>query len=325
MKLPRRNFLHLAAGAAALPAASRFAWAQAYPTRPVRWIVPFAPGGSPDIIARLIGQWLPERLGQPFIVDNRPGAGGNIGTEAVVRAPPDGYTLLMALSVNAINPAVYDNLPFNFIRDTAPVASIASTPLIMEVNPSVPANTVPEFIAYAKANPGKINMASGGKGAPSHVAGELFKMMAGVDMVHVPYRGEALALPDLISGQVQVYFAVMPASLGYIRAGKLRALAVTSATRQEALPDVSTVGEFLPGYEARGWYGVVVPKATPREIVERLNKEINAALADPNMKKRLTDLGCAVFAGSPADFGKFIADETEKWGKVVKFAGIKAD
>jgi tripartite-type tricarboxylate transporter receptor subunit TctC len=325
MKLPRRQFLHLAAGAAALPAASRFAWAQAYPTRPVRWIVPFAPGGSPDIIARLIGQWLPERLGQPFIVDNRPGAGGNIGTEAVVRAPPDGYTLLMALSVNAINPAVYDNLPFNFIRDTAPVASIASTPLIMEVNPSVPANTVPEFIAYAKANPGKINMASGGKGAPSHVAGELFKMMAGVDMVHVPYRGEALALPDLISGQVQVYFAVMPASLGYIRAGKLRALAVTSATRQEALPDVSTVGEFLPGYEARGWYGVVVPKATPREIVERLNKEINAALADPNMKKRLTDLGCAVFAGSPADFGKFIADETEKWGKVVKFAGIKAD
>jgi tripartite-type tricarboxylate transporter receptor subunit TctC len=325
MKLPRRRFLHLAAGAAALPAVSRTTRAQAYPTRPVRWIVPFAPGGSPDIIARLMGQWLSERLGQPIIVDNRPGAGGNIGTEIGVRAPPDGYTLLMALSVNAINPAVYDNLPFNFIRDTAPVASIASTPLIMEVNPSVPARTVPEFIAYAKANPGKINMASGGKGAPGHVAGELFKMMAGVDMVHVPYRGEALALPDLISGQVQVYFAVMPASLGYIRAGKLRALAVTSGTRQEALPDVSTVGEFLPGYEARGWYGVVVPKATPREIVEKLNKEINAALADPNMKKRLTDLGCAVFAGSPADFGKFIADETEKWGKVVKFAGIKPE
>jgi tripartite-type tricarboxylate transporter receptor subunit TctC len=325
MKLPRRNFLHLAAGAAALPAVSRTTRAQAYPTRPVRWIVPFAPGGSPDIIARLMGQWLSERLGQPIIVDNRPGAGGNIGTEIGVRAPPDGYTLLMALSVNAINPAVYDNLPFNFIRDTATVASIASTPLIMEVNPSVPARTVPEFIAYAKANPGKINMASGGKGAPGHVAGELFKMMAGVDMVHVPYRGEALALPDLISGQVQVYFAVMPASLGYIRAGKLRALAVTSGTRQEALPDVSTVGEFLPGYEARGWYGVVVPKATPHEIVEKLNKEINAALADPNMKKRLTDLGCAVFAGSPADFGKFIADETEKWGKVVKFAGIKPE
>jgi tripartite-type tricarboxylate transporter receptor subunit TctC len=325
MKLPRRNFLHLAAGAAALPAVSRTTRAQAYPTRPVRWIVPFAPGGSPDIIARLMGQWLSERLGRPIIVDNRPGAGGNIGTEIGVRAPPDGYTLLMALSVNAINPAVYDNLPFNFIRDTATVASIASTPLIMEVNPSVPARTVPEFIAYAKANPGKINMASGGKGAPGHVAGELFKMMAGVDMVHVPYRGEALALPDLISGQVQVYFAVMPASLGYIRAGKLRALAVTSGTRQEALPDVSTVGEFLPGYEARGWYGVVVPKATPREIVEKLNKEINAALADPSMKKRLTDLGCAVFAGSPADFGKFIADETEKWGKVVKFAGIKPE
>jgi tripartite-type tricarboxylate transporter receptor subunit TctC len=323
LKLPRRNFLHLAAGAAALPAASRFAWAQAYPTRPVRWIVPF--GGSPDIIARLIGQWLSERLGQPIIVDNRPGAGGNIGTEIVVRAPPDGYTLLMALSVNAINPAVYDNLPFNFIRDTAPVASIASTPLIMEVNPSVPAKTVPEFIAYAKANPGKINMASGGKGAPSHVAGELFKMMAGVDMVHVPYRGEALALPDLISGQVQVYFAVMPASLGYIRAGTLRALAVTTLTRQQVLPDIPTVGEFLPGYEARGWYGVVVPKATPVATVGKLNQEINAALADPNIKQRLTELGVAVFAGSPADFGKFIADETEKWSKVVKFAGIKPE
>src|SRR5262245_28297890 len=325
MKLSRRNFLHLAAGAAALPAVSRFAWAQAYPTRPVRLIVTFPAGGSPDIIARLMGQWLAERLGQPIIVDNRPGAGGNIGTEIGVRAPPDGYTLLMALSVNAINAAVYDNLSFNFIRDTAPVASIASTPLIMEVNPSVPAKTVPEFIAYAKANPGKINMASGGNGAPSHVAGELFKMMAGVDMVHVPYRGEAPALPDLISGQVQVYFAVMPASLGYIRAGKLRALAVTSATRQEALPDVPTVGEFLPGFEARGWYGIVVPKATPTQIVEKLNKEINAALADPNIKKRLTDLGTAVFAGSPADFGKFIADETEKWGKVVRAANIKAE
>jgi tripartite-type tricarboxylate transporter receptor subunit TctC len=325
MKLPRRKFLHLAAGATALPAVSRFAWAQAYPSRPVRWIVPFAPGGSPDIIARLIGQWLSERLGQPIIVDNRPGAGGNIGTEIGVRALPDGYTLLMALSVNAINPAVYDNLPFNFIRDTAPVASIASTPLIMEVNLSVPAKTVPEFIAYAKANPGKINMASGGKGAPSHVAGELFKMMAGVDMVHVPYRGEALALPDLISGQVQVYFAVMPASLGYIRAGTLRALAVTTSTRQQVLPDIPTVGEFLPGYEARGWYGVVVPKATPVATVEKLNQEINAALADPNIKQRLTELGVAVFAGSPADFGKFIADETEKWSKVVKFAGIKPE
>ena len=326
MKLPhRRQFLHLAAGAAVLPTLPRIALAQTYPTRPVRLIVTFAAGGSPDIIARLMGQWLSERLGQPIIVDNRPGAAGNIGTEIGVRAPPDGYTLLMALSVNAINASVYNNLSFNFIRDTAPVASIASTPLIMEVNPSVPAKTVPEFIAYAKANPGKISMASGGKGAPGHVAGELFKMMAGVDMVHVPYRGDALVLPDLISGQVQVYFGVMPASLGYIRAGKLRALAVTSATRQEALPDVPTVGEFLPGFEARGWYGIVVPKATPAEIVGKLNQEINAALADPNMKKRLTDLGVAVFAGSPADFGKFIADETEKWAKVVKFADVKAE
>jgi tripartite-type tricarboxylate transporter receptor subunit TctC len=326
MKLPhRRQFLHLAAGAAVLPTLPRIALAQTYPTRPVRLIVTFAAGGSPDIIARLMGQWLSERLGQPIIVDNRPGAAGNIGTEIGVRAPPDGYTLLMALSVNAINASVYNNLSFNFMRDTAPVASIASTPLIMEVNPSVPAKTVPEFIAYAKTNPGKISMASGGKGAPGHVAGELFKMMAGVDMVHVPYRGDALVLPDLISGQVQVYFGVMPASLGYIRAGKLRALAVTSATRQEALPDVPTVGEFLPGFEARGWYGIVVPKATPAEIVGKLNQEINAALADPNMKKRLTDLGVAVFAGSPADFGKFIADETEKWAKVVKFADVKAE
>jgi tripartite-type tricarboxylate transporter receptor subunit TctC len=325
MKLPRRNFLHLAAGAAALPALPHIAWAQAYPTRPVRLIVTVAAGSSPDIIARLMGQWLSERLGQPIIVENRPGAGGNIGTEIGVRAPPDGYTLLMALSLNAINAAIYDNLPFNFIRDTAPVASIASTPLIMEVNPSVPAKTVPEFIAYAKANPGKINMASGGKGIPGHVAGELFKMMAGVDMIHIPYRGEGLALPDLISGQVQVLFGAMPASLGYIRAGKLRPLAVTTAARQEVLPDVPTVGEFLPGYEARGWYGVVVPKATPVEIVGKLNQEINAALADPNMKQRLTELGVAVFAGSPADFGKFIAEETEKWGKVMKFAGIKAE
>jgi tripartite-type tricarboxylate transporter receptor subunit TctC len=325
MKLPRRKFLHLAAGAAALPAVSRIARAQAYPSRPVRIIVGFAAGGPADVIARLIGQWLSERLGQPIIVENRPGAAGNIGTEIGVRAPPDGYTLFMALSVNAINAAVYEKLPFNFIRDTAPVASIASIPLIMEVNPSVPVKTVPEFIAYAKANPGKINMASAGIGAPQHVAGELFKMMAGINMVHVPYRGEGLALPDLISGQLQAMFSVMSASLGYIKAGKLRALAVTTAKRQELLPDVSTVGEFLPGYEARGWYGIVVPKATPVNIIEKLNQEINAALADPTMKTRLTDLGCAVFAGSPADFGKFIAEETEKWAKVVKFAGIKAD
>jgi tripartite-type tricarboxylate transporter receptor subunit TctC len=308
-----------------LPAVLRFAWAQTYPTRPVRFIVTTAAGGSPDIIARLIGQWLSERLGQPFVIENRTGAGTNLGTEIGVRAPPDGYTLLMALSANAINAAVYEKLPFNFIRDTAPVASIASIPLIMEVNPSVPVKTVPEFIAYAKANPGKINMASGGSGTPAHVAGELFKMMAGINMVHVPYRGEGLALPDLISGQLQAMFGVMPASLGYIKTGKLRALAVTTAKRQELLPDVPTVGEFLPGYEARGWYGIVVPKATPVNIIEKLNQEINAALADPTMKARLTDLGCAVFAGSPADFGKFIAEETEKWAKVVKFAGIKPE
>jgi tripartite-type tricarboxylate transporter receptor subunit TctC len=325
MKLPRRQLLHLAGCAAALPAVSRIAWAQGYPTRPVRLIVTTPAGGSPDMIARLIGQWLSERLGQQFVIDNRSGASGNIGTEIGVRAPPDGYTLLMALSANAINGALYDKLPFNFIRDTTPVASIASIPLVMEVNPSVPAKTVPEFITYAKANPGRINMASGGSASPLHVAGELFKMMTGVNMVHVPYRGEALALPDLISGQVQVMFGVMPASLGYIRAGKLRALAVTTPKRQEPLPDVPTVDEFLPGYEARGWYGIVVPKATPTEIVEKLNNEINAALADPNMKKRLTDLGAAVFAGSPADFGKFITDETEKWARVIKFAGIKPE
>src|SRR5262245_22455966 len=325
MKLPRRNFLHLTAGATVLSAVSRIAWAQVYPTRPVRIIVGFAAGGPADIVARLIAQWLSEQLGQPIVVENRTGAGGNIGTELAVRAPPDGYTLLMALSVNAINAAIYDNLSFNFIRDTAPVASIASIPLVMDVNSSVPAKTVPEFIAYAKANPGKINMASAGNGTPHHVAGELFKMMAGVDMVHGPYRGEALALSDLISGQVQLLFGTMLASLGYIRAGKLRALAVTTATRSDALPDVPTVGEFLPGFEARGWYGIVVTKATPTQIVEKLNKEINAALADPNMKKRLSDLGCAVFSGSPADFGKFIADETEKWGKVVRAANIKPE
>jgi len=319
----RRKFLRLAAGAAVLPLVTGPARAQAYPRRPVRLIVTTAPGGSPDIIARLIGQWLSERLGQPIVIDNRPGAGTSIGTEVALKAAPDGYTLLMALSANAINAALDQNLPFNFLRDTAPVASIASIPLVMEVNPAVPAKTVPEFIAYAKAHPGKINMASGGNGSPLHVAGELFKMMAGVDLVHVPYRGEGNALPDLMSGQVQVLFGVMPASLGYIRAGKLRALAVTSAERQDNLPGVPTVSEFLPGYEARGWYGIVAPRSTPAEIVEKLNREINAALADPTMKKRLTDLGAAVFAGSPADFQKFIAGEIEKWGKVIKFAGIR--
>jgi tripartite-type tricarboxylate transporter receptor subunit TctC len=325
IKRPRRRLLAAAAGAAVLHALSRVARAETYPTRPIRLIVTTAPGGSPDIIARLIGQWLSERLGQPIVVENRTGAGTAIATELALRAPADGYTLLLAISANAINAAVYENLPFNFIRDIAPVASIASIPLVMETNPSVPAKTVPEFIAYAKANPGKLNMASGGNATPLHVAGELFKMMAGVEMLHVPYRGEGHALPDLISGQVQVLFGVMPASLGYIRAGTLRALAVTTAKRQELLPDVPTIGEFLPGYEARGWYGLVAPKSTPIEIVERLNKEVNAALADPNMQKRLTDVGAAVFAGSPADFGKFIADEIEKWRRVANFAGIKAE
>jgi tripartite-type tricarboxylate transporter receptor subunit TctC len=317
MKLPRRKFLHLTAGATALPAFSRIAQAQGYPMRPVRLIVTVAAGGSPDIIARLMAQWLSERLGQPFVVENRSGATGNIGTEFVVRAPPDGYTVMLAVSANAINASLYPNLGFNFIRDIAPVASISTIPLVMEVNPAVPAHTVPEFIAYAKANPGKINMASGGTGSPLHVAGEL-------DMLHVPYRSEALALPDLISGQVQVLF-VMPASLGYIRAGKLNALAVTSAKRQEVLPDVPALSEFLPGFEANGWYGVGVPKATPTEIVDRLNREINVALADPQMRRRLNELGCEVFAGSPAEFGKFIAAETVKWGKVIRAAGIKPD
>jgi tripartite-type tricarboxylate transporter receptor subunit TctC len=325
MKFPRRTLLHLAAGAAALPIMSCVAMAQTYPSRPVRLIVTVAAGGSPDIIARLIGQWLSERLGQPFFVDDRPGASGNIGTEIVVRASPDGYTLMLAISANAINASLYDNLNFNFIRDIAPVASISTIPLVMEVNPSVPAHTIPEFVDYAKANPGKINMASGGTGSPLHVAGELFKMMAGVDMIHVPYRSEALALPDLISGQVQMMFGVMPASLGYIRAGKLRALAVTSAKRQEILPDAPALNEFYPGYEANGWYGIGAPKAMPTEIIEKLNKEINGALSDPTIKGRLADLGCNVFAGSPTDFGKFIADETEKWAKLIRFAGIKPE
>src|SRR6266481_2648479 len=313
MKLVRRRLLCAAAGAAALHAVCRAALAQNYPTRPIRLIVTVAAGGSPDIIARLIGQWLSERLGQPFFVDDRPGASGNIGTEIVVRASPDGYTLMLAISANAINASLYDRLNFNFIRDIAPVASISTIPLVMEINPSVPVHTVPEFIAYAKANPGKINMASGGIGTPLHVAGELFKMMAGVDLVHVPYRSEALALPDLLAGQVQVLFGVMPASLGYVRAGKLRALGVTTAKRQELLPDVPAVAEFLPRYEANGWYGIVAPRGTPNEPIARLNKTVNAALADPTMKRRFVDLGCAVFAGTPADFEKFIVDETDKW------------
>jgi tripartite-type tricarboxylate transporter receptor subunit TctC len=325
MKLPRRQFLHLAAGAAALPTDSRFAWAQTYPSRPVRLVVFFPAGGVGDILARLMGQWLSERLGQPFVIENRPGAGGNIGTEAVVRAAPDGYTLLWATSPNAINATFYDKLNYNFIRDITPVAATMRVPNVMVVNPSLPTKTVPEFIAYAKANAGKLNMASGGNGVPSHVAGELFKMMTGVDMVHVPYRGSAPALTDLLAGQVQVIFDAMPSSIEYIRVGKLRPLAVTTATRSDALPEIPTMGDFLPGFEASTWFGVGVPKNTPAEIVEKLNKEINVALADPKMKARVADLGGTVLAGSPADFGKLIAEETEKWGKVVKFTGIKAD
>jgi tripartite-type tricarboxylate transporter receptor subunit TctC len=325
MKLPRRQFLHLAAGAAALPAVSCFAWAQAYPSRPVRVVVPFAAGGPGDILARLIGQWLSERFGQPFVIENRPGGGSNIGTEAVVRAPGDGYSLLLASGANAINAALYEKLNFNFIRDIAPVASIIRTPLVMVVNPSVPAKTVPEFIAYAKANPGKINMASGGTGTGTHIAGELFKMMAGVDMVHVPYRGGGPALTDLLGGQMQVYFPTTVTSIEYIRAGRLRALAVTTATRSDALPDLPTVSEFVPGYEASFCTGIGAPRNTPAEIIDKLNMEINAGLADPKLKARLTDLGGTVLALSPAEFGKLIADETDKWAKVVKFAGIKAE
>jgi tripartite-type tricarboxylate transporter receptor subunit TctC len=323
MKLPRRQFLHLAAGAAALPMASRIARAQAYPSRPVRIVVGFPPGGGADITARLIGQWLSERLGQPFIIDNRPGAGSNIATEAVVRAPADGYTLLLVGGWNAINATLYDKLSFNFIHGIAPVAGIMRVPSVMVVNPSVPAKTIPEFIAYAKANRGKINMASPGTGTGPHIAGELFKMMAGVDMVHVPYRGAGPSLTDLIGGQVQVTFESMPASIAYIRTGKLRALASTAATRSEALPDVPTVSEFVPGYEASGWFGIGTPKNTPTEIVDKLNNEINAALADPNMKARLAGLGGTALALSPADFGKLITDDTEKWGKVIRAANIK--
>ncbi len=326
MKLPhRRQFLHLAAGAAALPAMSRIAFAQAYPTRPVHFIVGLAAGGGADILARLMGQWLSERLGQQFVVENRPGAGTNVATEAVVRAPADGYTLLMVLPPNAVNATLYQKLNFSFIRDIAPVAGLIRTPLAMEVNPSFPAKTVPEFIAYAKANPDKISMASAGIGTSGHVAGELFKMMAHVDMVHVPYRGGAPAIIDLLGGQVQVLFDPVSSSTEYIRAGKLRALAVTTATRSEAFPDIPTVADFVPGYEASAFFGVGAPKNTPADIIEKLNKEINAGLADPKLKARLADLGGTVIAGSPADFGRLLADETEKWAKVVKLAGMKPE
>jgi tripartite-type tricarboxylate transporter receptor subunit TctC len=325
MNPPRRRFLHLAAGAVALPALSRIARAQAYPTRPVRWIVPFPPGGPSDTAARPMAQWLSDRLGQPFIIENRPGAGTTIATEAVVRAAADGYTLLLFSLSSAINATLYDNLKYNFIRDIAPVATITRQPQVMVINPSLPAKTVPEFIAYAKANPGKINMASSGVGTGLHVAGELFKMMTGINMVHVPYRGGAPAITDLIAGQVQVMFISPLGLIEYIRAGKLRALAVTSVTRLDLLPDVPPVGDFVPGFEVTVWFGVGAPMNTPTEIVDKLNKEINAALIDPRMKALISDMGAAPFVSSPADFSKLIAEETEKWGKVIRVAGIKAE
>jgi len=325
MELPRRQFLHLAASAIGLPATSRISWAQPYPTRPVRLIVPFGPGGGTDIVARLIGQWLTDRLGQTFVIENRPGAGGNLGTEAVVRAPPDGYTLALIGAPSAINATLYDKLTFNFIRDIAPVAIIVRFPNVMVVNPSVPAKTLPEFVAYAKANPGKLNMASPGSGSTPHVAGELFKMMCGVDMVHVPYRSVAAGMTDMLSGQVQVTFGTTASTIEYVRAGTLRALAVTTATRSEALPDLPTIAEFVPGYEASAWFGAGAPRNTPAEIIDKLNRDINACLADPKLQARIADLGGIAITGSPADFGKLIAAETEKWAKVVKFSGAKAE
>ena len=325
MKMPRRQFLHMVASAAALPCAPRLARAEVYPSRPVHLVVGFPPGGPTDTAARPVGQWLSERLGQQFVIENRPGAGSNIGTEAVVRASPDGYTLLLAYSANAINATLYNNLSFNFIRDIAPVASISRETTVMVVNPSFPAKTVPEFISFAKANSGKINFASGGHGTPPHVVGELFKMMAGVNLTHVPYRGGAPAMADVLGGQVQVMFASPSISIQHVRAGRLRALAVTTATRSEALPDVPTVGDFLSGFEASVWLGVGAPKNTPAAIIDTLNKEINAGLGDPGLRKRFADLGSTVLPGSPSDFGKLIADETEKWAKVIRAANIKAE
>jgi tripartite-type tricarboxylate transporter receptor subunit TctC len=326
MKLPhRRQFLHLAAGAAALPAVSRLAWAQAYPTRPVRIIAPFAAGGNVDLTARMMGELLSQRLGQPFIIENRPGAGTNIGTEAVVRAPADGYTLLLVSPSAAINATLYEKLNFNFIRDIAPVASVIRAPFVMEINPSVPAKTVPEFIAYAKSNSGKVSMASAGIGSGSHLAGELFKIMSETNLVVVHYRGTGPALTDLIGGQVQLYFDAIPASIEHIRAGKLRALAITTATRSELLPETPSLSEFLAGYDVSFWAGIAAPKNTPVAVIERLNQAINAALADPKIKARLADLGATVLPGSPADFAKLIADDTEKWGKVIRALNIKAE
>ncbi|MBX9841338.1 MAG: tripartite tricarboxylate transporter substrate binding protein [Xanthobacteraceae bacterium] len=325
MTLHRRQFLQWATCAAALPAAAQPASAQAYPARPVRVVVPVAAGGANDVSARLIGQWLSERLGQQFVIENRPGAGTNVGTEAVIRASADGYTLLIAGSNAAINATLFASLNFNFIRDTTPIASIVRVPQVMQVNPKLPAQSVPEFIAYAKANPGKIAMGSGGNGSPAHIVGEYFKLMTGTDLTHVPYRGAAPAVTDLISGQIQVAFTEMATSLGHIRAGSLRALAVTTAARSEALPDIPTLGEFIPGFEASQWIGLVAPRDTPAAIVGKLNGEINAALADPRMKARFAELGGMVLPGSPGDFGKLIGDETEKWAKVIRTANVKPD
>jgi len=326
MKLPRRTFLHLAAGAAALPEVLRNAWAQAYPTRPVRVVVGQAAGSGSDAVARLIGQFLSERFGQQFVIENRPGAGGNIATEAVVRSPPDGYTLLLVNTSSAIDATLYDKLNFDFMRDITPITGIANFEFVMEVNPSVPTKTLPEFIAYAKANPGKINMASAGIGSAHHLFGELFKMMAGVEMVHVPYRGSTPALTDLLGGRVQVMFDATTSSLPHISSGKLRPLAVTTATRSELLPDIPTIGDFVPGYEAHGWIGFGAPKNTPATVVDRLNNEINSAISDSSIKARLIDLGGLVLPpSSPADFGKLIADEIEKWAKVIRAANIRPE
>jgi tripartite-type tricarboxylate transporter receptor subunit TctC len=325
VQLPRRHFLRVAAGAAALPLAAHGARAQAYPSRPVRIIVGVVAGGSPDILARLMGQYLSERLDQPFVIENRPGAGNNIGTEAVVRAPADGHTLLLITPANAINATLYAKLSFNFIHDIAPVGGITQVSNVVLVHPSVPARTIPEFIAYAKANPGKVNMASGGNGTSAHLAGELFKLMTGIELVHVPYRGAGAALPDLLGGQVQVMFGTMPSSIEYIRSGGVRALAVTTEARSDVLPDLPTVADYVPGYEASSWYGIGAPRNTPSEIIDKLNKAINAGVADPKLKARLADLGGTTLTISPADFAKLIADETGKWGKVVRAANIKAE
>jgi tripartite-type tricarboxylate transporter receptor subunit TctC len=325
VKLARRRFLHLAAGAAVLPTASRFAWAQAYPSRPARLIIGYPPGGSADITARLTGQWLSERLGQPVVIESRPGAATNLATEAVVRASPDGYTLLLVAPANAINATLYDKLSFDFLRDIVPVAGIIRFPNVVVVNPSLPIKTIPELIAYAKANPGKLNMASSGNGSTIHMSGELFKMLTGINMVHVPYRGGAPALTDLIAGQVHVMFDNIPTSAEHIKAGRLRGLAVTSAARSQVLPDLPTVADFLPGYEASAWYGLGVPKNTPDEVIDKINKGMNAVLADPKSQARFAELGASLLPGSPADFSRLVADETEKWGKVVRFSGAKPD